>query len=284
MSAAPATDVIDWEFSVDELRTIRDHLPGLVLPAFVPDGAPDAPEVALLVDRGFLAHEPEADADSWVDALHRPLLLTLALQNAASIMIQVSAWQPGETIAHSTAIEADAASHLTMWTTIMDGSASLRVRGSVLDQAWSTLADLVPTLEVAAPVRGTATIGTVASQAVVDAIGRRDPAVLAAVAAELRVPADAVELFRGLSEPVQHGFRVKAFTAERGPVFVADWFGTSRGWLRMSVGLDGSLSEQAVTPELITDSGTVTVTAQTEHEIRTELLGLVAGLVKERNV
>ena len=64
----------------------------------------------------------------------------------------------------------------------------------------------------------------------------------------------------------------------------AVWFGTANGWLRMSVELRSDARGQEVTPELITDAGTVTVTAQTQDEIGTELLGLIAGLIKERDV
>lgn len=284
MSAAPSTDVVDWELSIDELRAVREHLPGLVLPSFVPDGAPAEVPVDPLLERGLLAREPVAGGASWADALDRSFLLTLALQNAASIVVQVSAWHPGGAIAHSTVIEKSAASHLTVRASTGEHDGRATVQGTVIDQAWSRLAGLIPHLEVVRQIRGSATISTVASQAVVDAAARRDPAVLAAVVDELHVPADAVELVRGLAHPAQHGFRVKAFTAELGAVFVADWFGTANGWLRMSVELRSDARGQEVTPELITDAGTVTVTAQTQDEIGTELLGLIAGLIKERDV
>lgn len=284
MSAAPTTDVIDWDLSVDELRTIREHLPGLVLPSFVPSGAPEQQPTAALFDRGVLTRQPEPGAESWSDDLDAPFLLTLALQNAGSIVIQVSAWDEDSTWAHSTVIEGEAASHLTVRSARAGGGSGAHLRGSVLDQAWSALVGLIPSLEVHDPVRGSTTVSTVASQALVDAIQRGDARVLDAVVAELHVPADAVGLFRGLAEPVQHGFRVKAFTADRGPVFVADWFGTRRGWLRMSIGLDADARGADVTPELITDAGTVTVTAQTAQEIRTDLLGLVAVLIRDRDV
>jgi hypothetical protein len=284
MSGAPATDVIDWDLTVDELRTVREHLPGLVLPSFVPSGAPEQQSVDALVERGVLARQPDAGAESWSEDLEAPFLLTLALQNAGSIVIQVSAWDADATWAHSTVIGGDAASHLTVRSARAGDGSGAHLRGSVLDQAWSALVELLPSLEVTDPVRGTTTVSTVASQALVDAIQHGDARVLDAVVAELHVPAEAVGLFRGLAEPVQHGFRVKAFTADRGPVFVADWFGTRRGWLRMSVGLDAEARGAEVTPELITDAGTVTVTAHTDQEIRTDLLGLVAGLIRDRDV
>jgi len=284
MSGAPATDVIGWDLTVDELRTVREHLPGLVLPSFVPSGAPEQQSTEALVERGVLTRRPDADAESWSDDLDAPFLLTLALQNAGSIVIQVSAWDRESTSAHSTVIERNAASHLTVRSARGGSDSGAHLRGSVLDQAWSALVELIPSLDVGDPVRGTTTVSTVASQALVDAIQRGDARVIDAVVAELHVPAEAVGLFRGLAEPVQYGFRVKAFTADRGPVFVADWFGTRRGWLRMSVGLDAEARGSEVTPELITDAGTVTVTAQTDQEIRTDLLGLVAGLIRDRDV
>ncbi|MFL0390598.1 hypothetical protein [Curtobacterium sp. 179-B 9B NHS] len=284
MSGAPATDVIDWDLTVDELRTVREHLPGLVLPSFVPSGAQDQQGTGALVERGVLTRQPDADAESWSDDLDAPFLLTLALQNAGSIVIQVSAWAPDTTWAHSTVIGGDAASHLTVQGARSGDGSRAHLRGTVLDQAWSSLVELIPSLEVTDPARGTTTVSTVASQALVDAIQRGDARVLDAVVDELHVPTDAVGLFRGLAEPVQHGFRVKAFTADRGPVFVADWFGTRRGWLRMSVGIDAGARGSEVTPELLTDAGTVTVTAQTDQEIRTDLLGLVAGLIRDRDV
>lgn len=288
MTPAPdaTTDVVEWDLSLDELRAVRDHLPGLVLPSFVPEGTPSpgVDTVSALVERGVLTTVPAADASSWSEDLDAPFLLSLALQDAAAIVIQVSAWTPTSTTAHSTVIQATAASHLTVWTGADHGDARARVRGTVLDLAWQTLASLVPELQVVDRVRGTTTVSTVASQAIVDAIAGRDARVLDAVVKELHVPADAVPLFRGLAEPVRHGFRVKAFTLDSGPVFAGNWFGTSTGWLRMSVGLDAAARTGEVTPETITDAGTVTVTAQTDEDIRTELLSLVAGLIRDRDV
>lgn len=278
MSAAPSTDVIEWEMSVGELQEVRAHLPGLVLPSFVRagDGGDDA--VAALVSRGVLERTPAPDAESWAEDLAAPFLLSLALQNAGSIVIQVTAWTPGETAAHSTVIQASAASHLTV-----HGDGSARLRGTTLNQAWSTLADLVPSVVVDDPPQGAVTVSTVASQALVDVIGQRDPRLLDAVVRELHVPVEAVDLFRGLADPVHSGFRVKAFTLDHGPVFAGNWFGTTRGWLRMGVGLEADARRAEVTPELITDAGTVTVTAQTDEDIRTELLNLVAGLIRDRD-
>lgn len=278
MSAAPSTDVIEWELSVDELQTLRSHLPGLVLPSFVPDGDGRDDLMAGLVSRGVLERSPAFDADSWAEDVDAPFLLALALQNTGSIVIQVTAWTPDATTAHSTVIQASAASHLTA-----HGDGSARLRGTTLDQAWSTLADLVPSVVVDDPARGAVTVSTVASQALVDAIGQRDPGLLDAVVRELHVPAEAVDLFRGLADPVHSGFRVKAFTLDHGPVFAGNWFGTTRGWLRMGVGLESEARGTEVTPELITDAGTVTVTAQTDEDIRTELLSLVAGLIRDRD-
>ena len=285
MTPAPdaITDIVEWDLSLDELRAVRDHLPGLVLPSFVPEGTSVGVVDALLA-QGVLASVPDADAESWSDDLAAPFLLSLALQNAGSIVIQVSAWTPTSTTAHSTVIQAAAASHLTVWTGADHGDGRARVRGTVLDLAWQTLASLVPELEVTDRVRGATTVSTVASQALVDAIKGRDARVLDAVVTELHVPADAVPLFRGLAEPVRQGFRVKAFTLDGGPVFAGNWFGTSHGWLRMSVGLDAAARTGEVTPELITDAGTVTVTAQTDEDICTELLSLVAGLIRDRDV
>ncbi|WP_267420040.1 MULTISPECIES: hypothetical protein [unclassified Curtobacterium] len=288
MTPAPdaTTDVVEWDLSLDELRAVRDHLPGLVLPSFVPDVSSVASVgvVDALVARGVLASAPALDAESWSEDLDGPFLLSLALQNAGSIVIQVSAWTPTSTTAHSTVIQASATSHLTVWTGVDHGDGRARVRGTVLDLAWQTLASLVPELEVTDRVRGTTTVSTVASQAIVDAVKGRDARVLDAVVQELHVPADAVPLFRGLAEPVRQGFRVKAFTLDGGPVFAGNWFGTSHGWLRMSVGLDAAARTGEVTPERITDAGTVTVTAQTDEDIRTELLSLVAGLIRDRDV
>lgn len=280
MSSAPDTDVVEWDVSVGELRAVRAHLPGLVLPSFIPDGAPglDDGEIDALVDRGVLTRRPAADAASWSEDLAAPFLLALALQDSGSIVIQVTAWSPSRTLAHSTVIQAQAASHLTAWS---DDAA--RIRGTVLDQAWPTLVELIPELDVDQPVSGTVTVSTVASQAIVDAIKTGDPRVLDAVVRELHAPPGSVDLFRGLADPVGHGFRVKAFTAARGPAFVGNWFGTSRGWVRMSVGLPADQRGKDVTPELITDAGTVTVRAQTPEQIRTELLSLVAGLIRDRD-
>lgn len=279
----PTTEVLEWDLSLDGLRAVREHLPGLVLPAFVPAGAPADDVVDDLVERGILTAVPATGATSWSDDLDGPFLLSLALQNAGSIVIQVAAWTPTAVTGHSSVIQAGAASHLTVQTGADHGAGTARVRGTILDLAWQTLAALVPELEVSDRVRGTTTVSTVASQAIVDAITGGDPRVLDAVVRELRVPTEAVALFRGLAEPVRHGFRVKAFTLDGGPVFAGNWFGTSRGWLRMSVGLDPAARTGEVTPEHITDAGTVTVTAQTDEEIRTELLSLVAGLIRDRD-
>lgn len=278
MSAAPSVDVIEWALSLDELQAVRAHLPGIVLPSFVPAGDGHG-DVEALLSRGVLQHRPTPDTTSWAEDLAAPFLLSLALQNTGSIVIQVTAWTPTSTIAHSTVVQASAASHLTV-----RADDTVRLRGTTLDQVWSTLADLVPSVVVDDPAQGTATVSTVASQALVDTIGQRNPHLLDAVVRELHVPVDAVGLFRGLADPVHSGFRVKAFTVQQGPVFVGNWFGTTRGWLRMGVGLESGARGAEVTPELITDAGTVTVTAQTDEDIRTELLGLVAGLIRDRNV
>jgi hypothetical protein len=52
----------------------------------------------------------------------------------------------------------------------------------------------------------------------------------------------------------------------------------------MSVGLDAAARTSEVTPERITDAGTVTVPAQPDEDIRSELLSLVAGLIRDRDV
>jgi hypothetical protein len=97
----------------------------------------------------------------------------------------------------------------------------------------------------------------------------------------MHISVEAAELFRGLAEPPRRGFRLKVFTAAAGIVFAGNWVGASNGWLRMSAGV-GSDPTQDITAQRLTDGGTVTAIAETREQLGSDVLGLIAGLVRGR--
>jgi len=303
--------------TVGELRLIRDHIPGLVLPAFIgtapvddEDGAMAA--LAALQRRRILGPIASLDDDEWVRNLPGVLVLAFIVHGAADLAFQSHSWGDDGATDHSTVVSGHGAAHITVRRPAGDTDVDrhrVTIRVSSLAAIWPMMMSVVPDLPVTKAAAGAATITMAASQALVAALRSGDARLVGAVVMEMHLPPDAVEVFRGLSGPLLGGYRLKVFSAGGGVVFAGNWFGTSRGWLRMRAGTTrpaarttaramrpaAGTTARAMRPSArpprpaagttaqgIVDGGTVTVVAERPDDLANDVLGLVAGLVRDR--
>lgn len=279
-----------FELSLDELRLLRDHIPGLVLPSFiqtVPAKDEDA-AFASLRDRELIGDPAVPSEADWTETIAPAVKFALALQMTGDFVFQINAWSPNQTTAHSSTVTKGVASGLTALTTTTQPD-SLPTTDVVLTlepvaTLATSLAKLIPSTDgmPVAPSGNPVTVGLVESRALVAAIRTGDSRMIDAVAAELHSPG-AQEALRPLAGPAIAGFRVKVFTPSGGCVYSGDWFLGTTGWLKISVAASPDPSG-SVTAQSITDTGTVTISAVTAESIEIELLSLVAEGVRDSYV
>jgi hypothetical protein len=284
--AAVGVGVSQFELTLDELRLLRDRIPGLVLPSFIQPVPPDDEDAAFASLRaGGLVGDTTVSCEAdWTGTIAPAVTYALALQMMGDFVLQIDGWSPNQVTAHSSTVTRGVASGLTAvaTTTQPDPLPSTVVALTLAPVAnlSKSLADLIPSTEgmSAAPSGKPVTVGLVESRALVAAIRAGDPRVIGAVAAEIHSPG-AQEALGPLAGPLTSGFRAKVFTPSGGCVYSGDWFLGTTGWLKISVAASPDPSG-SVTAESVTDTGTVTITAVTAESIEIQLLNLVSEGVR----
>ncbi|MFC5928609.1 hypothetical protein D6T64_21570 [Cryobacterium melibiosiphilum] len=289
------------DLTVAELRLIRDHIPGLLLPDFLPPAATETAAAAAsgqALDRlraaGLVTAAATLAEPDWTDAVMPALRVPLALQMAGDFVFQVSAFTPAERTDHASTVTRGACSGLTVITprlSATDAAARAVVALTPVDRLWTSLCELVPGELVPGAVANPAAeasaapspvpsvaIGLVESRALIAAMRAHDRSVIDALATELHVERPARQLLEDLSGSLDTGFRVKAFTAT-GCVYSHDWFLGPRGWITVRLSVSGAAADISATD--VVDGGTVRLTRARREDIRVDLLGIVATLVRD---
>ncbi|POH65985.1 hypothetical protein C3B61_09475 [Cryobacterium zongtaii] len=288
-----------FSLTLPEARLLRDHLPGLILPAFIPaaesTGAHDetnqsAGVLAGLKARQLVSNEVGLDDPDWSTQIPSTLLLALTLQMSGRLVFQVVAWSAADgagrsTTMHSTTVSETVCAGLTVRSTAnAEEDPQVEVTLAPVTGLYPSLAQLLPTdSSVAGPPvsdgSGRAvSLGIVESRALIAAIRGGDHRVVANLTTELHA-ADAREVLQDLSGAMGTGYRIKAFGAvgdtSGRALFARDWFRGPRGWLKMSVTLPRPVAG-ADAAQAITDQGRVTIRRTAPAGIHQDLLGLVA--------
>ena len=294
-----------FSLTLAEVRLLRDHLPGLILPTFIPaaestNAADEANQSAVLAGlkaRQFVSNEVSLDDPDWSTQIPSTLLLALTLQMSGRLVFQVVAWSAAEgagrsTTMHSTTVTETVCAGLTVRSTARaEDEPQVEVTMAPVTELYPSLARLLP---ADAPVAGppvsdgsgrAVSLGIVESRALIAAIRGGDHRVVANLTAELHA-ADAREVLQDLSGAMGTGYRIKAFGAvgdgAGGALFARDWFRGPRGWLKMSVALPRPAAG-ADAAQAITDQGRVTIRRTALAGIRQDLLGLVAETLLSSN-
>ena len=294
-----------FSLTLAEVRLLRDHLPGLILPTFIPaaestNAADEANQSAVLAGlkaRQFVSNEVSLDDPDWSTQIPSTLLLALTLQMSGRLVFQVVAWSAAEgagrsTTMHSTTVTETVCAGLTVRSTARaEDSPQVEVTMAPVTELYPSLARLLP---ADSPVAGppvsdgsgrAVSLGIVESRALIAAIRGGDHRVVANLTAALHA-ADAREVLQDLSGAMGTGYRIKAFGAvgdtAGGALFARDWFRGPRGWLKMSVALPRPAAG-ADAAQAITDQGRVTIRRTALAGIRQDLLGLVAETLLSSN-
>ena len=294
-----------FSLTLAEVRLLRDHLPGLILPTFIPaaestNAADEANQSAVLAGlkaRQFVSNEVSLDDPDWSTQIPSTLLLALTLQMSGRLVFQVVAWSAAEgagrsTTMHSTTVTETVCAGLTVRSTARaEDEPQVEVTMAPVTGLYPSLARLLP---ADSPVAGppvsdgsgrAVSLGIVESRALIAAIRGGDHRVVANLTAELHA-ADAREVLQDLSGAMGTGYRIKAFGAvgdtAGGALFARDWFRGPRGWLKMSVALPRHAAG-ADAAQAITDQGRVTIRRTALAGIRQDLLGLVAETLLSSN-
>ena len=293
-----------FNLTLPELLLLREHLPGLVLPAFVPatrmgdsvnDGASPADLLARLQSRQLVDGEADLTEADWSQRLPSVLLLGLSLQMTGQLVFQVQAWSGGAsgglaTTAHSTTVTETVCAGLTLRSPAGAEAPTVAVTVAPLSGLYPSLAELIPA-DPAADTRpgiaisaGAVSLGLVESRALIDAIRAGDERVVASLTTEFHTEG-ARDVLQDLSGAMGTGYRIKAFgtadTAADRVLFSRDWYRSPRGWLKMSVTLprpEGD-SPPVSTAQALTDTGRVTIRRTSAAGIRQDLLGLIAEIL-----
>jgi hypothetical protein len=295
---AARAEVIAFALTLPELCLLRDHLPGLVLPAFVPAAAPDdgtggppAPEGVLesLRERKLVDDRATLAGPDWSERIPPTLLLALTLQMSGHLVFQVVAWSAGtggrmSHTTHSTTVTETVCAGLTVRSVPgSDEEPQAHVTLTSVAGLYPSLVELLPPDDqepgepVSAKPAEAVSLGIVESRALIAAIRGGDQRVVASLTADFHAEG-AREVLQDLSSSMGTGYRIKAFASAGRVLFARDWFGGPRGWLKMSVTLPRSEAGAPIapTPQTITDDGRVTIRRTAAAGIRQDLLGLIA--------
>ena len=290
-----ATELHQFELSLNELLLIQARLPGHFLPLIVGDSPPFSARqqtqlVRSLVARKILSADADLETTNW-GALLAPALLRVLLGHiSAEAVFQIDSSSTRETSAHCATLSNDVSSVLTVTRPIGTQTDPPRPESGATATATATatlaplsvlatlLGDLMPASEngdtVATNLQAAEsftpgsftpesftpesfTIGLVHARALVAALRSLDREQFAAVSRAVGAgPGSA--LLCELDEGIRAIFRVKVFTIDAGCVFYGNWYLGSRGWLRVRLGLapgSASAAGSASAKSLDTASG-----------------------------
>jgi hypothetical protein len=291
-----------FTLTLPEVQLLRDHLPGLSLPAFVPaaaledsedEAASPAVVLAALQSRQLLDDEATLADDDWSKRMPSVLLLALSLQMTGRLVFQVQAWRPGaaggllDTLLNNTTVTDTLCAGMTVRASTGADVPEAELTVAPVSGLYPTLAELLPPepTEHGRPAgtvsTGAASLGLVESRALIAAIRAGDERVVASITADFHAEG-ARDVLQDLSGAMGTGYRIKAFSSvgAGGALFARDWFRGPRGWLKLSVAVPPpEPGAAAPTAQAVTDEGRVTIRRTDADGIRQDLLGLVAGII-----
>lgn len=253
-----------------ELSRIAGEAPGLILPSFATHehGAEDSA-------RRQRTAEPATD---------QRLFLALALLASPVAIVQLVSWSPGVVVRRSIAVTGAVASSLTRRDDAGAGIAAGGAPGyeAALFPTSGLVSEVVSTARVlgvgTAATSGFVSVPIASTRAVIEAARRGDPALTAAVAAQLQVPASTIEALDGLQGRFSGGVRIRLFDGRSGRCLQGgDWVGTDRGWRRLR--LDLPAGPGSATAHRVAEEGTVEVAPVTGESIRRSLGWMLAALI-----
>lgn len=279
---APADgDSFTAELSIDGYRLLTGKGGPLLAPAALSAGAvpPGRAEVARrdLLDARLLATD---------GAPHPLLAIALLLLRATHRHVAVTSWTPTTTSTTlGTAADAltstvtlslarDRTADTTDATTATDGLLRVSLGPAALAvQHLTALADDTDAPLVRAERHR---IPIVAARAVVEAVRRRDEALVAEVARQVGA-VEHVELLRGLADTMEAGLRLVA-SDDTAPRAVSEWFQASDGrWFTARL----TAPDARPTVELLAESGELVIDVRPRSSITADVLALYASWARE---
>ena len=284
-----------FELSLNELRAVCDLVPELALPAgytvndLVPtpdDGDPAAQVSSLeagyasLKARGLILRQADSEHDAVVPAL----LFALSLHGVADRAIRLFSWSPVDEVRELISVNRGACAGLRRIQRrgVRAGDPNTRVvvtfmyLGELAKHLLELVADSSSGMNT--PPRST-TIGLVESRALVEAVRAGDQQFLQSLASRLDAEAD-VELMSGLTGQMNAGFHLELLDKEARCLYLGDWFRGTDGWISMTV----APGEFPVSGQSLAESGRMRLAKVSRSLIRADLIELVAGIRRIRDV
>ncbi|WP_205245046.1 hypothetical protein [Leifsonia tongyongensis] len=279
-----------FELSIDELRAVCELVPELVLPSGytasdlspLPDDANEDTAIAAghasLKERGLVG--PQADGDP--EGVAPALLFALSLHAVAERALRIFAWSPAEESRELISVNRGACAGLrrVQRRGALDPTARIVVTFMYLGELTKHLLELVADNSPGtnSPLTST-TIGLVDSRAVVEAVRAGNQEFLASLTSRSGDDQD-VELMSGLTRQMDAGFHLELLDREARCLYMGDWFRGDDGWISMTV-IPGQFP---VSGESLAESGRMRLAKVSRSLIRADLLEMVAGLRRTRDV
>ncbi len=279
-----------FELSVDELRAVCELVPELVLPSGYTvsdlssspvdpdDDAALAAGCASLKRRGLVSRQADGDQEGVAPAL----LFALSLHAVAERAIRIFAWSPADESRELISINRGACAGLRRVQVRGSGDPETRIvvtfmyLGELTKHLLELVADNSPGMN--APLKST-TIGLVDSRALVEAVRAGDQEFLASLGSRIGA-GDDVDLMSGLTRQMDAGFHLELLDKEAHCLYMGDWFRGDDGWISMTV-IPGQFP---VSGQSLAESGRMRLAKVSRSLIRADLLELVAGLRRTRDV
>jgi hypothetical protein len=283
-----------FELSVNELRAVCDLVPELVLPAghgigdFGGGGTGDdaatasatAAGYSSLKERGLIVGHPDSDQEGVAPAL----LFALSLHGVADRAIRVFSWTPMDESRELISVNRGACAGLRRiqrrGSHAGDSATRIIVTFMYLPELAKHLLELVAdnSSRSKTTLRST-TIGLVESRAIVQAIREGDEGFLASLSTKAQSETD-VDILSSLTRQLDAGFHLELLDKEAQCLYIGDWFRGDDGWISMTV----VPSEFPVSSQSLAESGRMRLAKVSRSLIRADLLELVAGLRRTRDV
>jgi hypothetical protein len=281
-----------FELTLSELRAVCSLVPELVLPAgyTMSDLAKEGTTVdgdealkaglASLTRRGLLSREVDGDKENVSPAL----LFALSLHVVAEHAIRLFSWSPSDEVREVVSVNRGACAGLRRilprGAQAGDSSTRIIVTFMYLSELPRHLLELVAEgPQVAKAALQATTIGLVESRAVLEAIRSGDQEFLEGLTGRLNTETD-VELMSGLTRQMDAGFHLELLDQDARCLYIGDWFRGDDDWMSMTVMPD----RFPVSGQSIAESGRMRLAKVTRALIRIDLIELVAGIRRARDV
>ena len=279
-----------FELSVDELRAVCHMVPELVLPSGYAVGDLDPSRVdsdgdsavaagfASLKARGLIG--PQADGDQ--EGVAPALLFALSLHAVADSALRIFAWSPADESRELISVNRGACAGIrrVRARASVDPATSIVVTFMYLGELTKHLLELVEDNPqgMRSSLKST-TIGLVDSRAVVEAFRTGNKELLASLTSRSGDESD-VDLLSGLTCQMDAGFHLELLDTESHCLYMGDWFRGDDGWISMTV-IPGQFP---VSGQSLAESGRMRLAKVSRSLIRADLLEMVAGIRRARDV